>query len=96
MAINTLELLWVLLFFGIPAVIGFFLARNRGRNIIGWPLVCAVFPFFLFILYFNKPLRDVPGHFRRCQSCQEFIPWKEVECRYCKAPQPVEPSEKVS
>ncbi len=87
--IGIVEVLLLALFFGTPGIIGAIFARNRGRLIIGWGLLCAVFPFFLFVLYFNKPLREVPGQFRLCQACQQFIPWKDASCFYCKAPQPV-------
>ncbi len=70
----------------VPCLIGAFLAYRRGRNIVGWGVLCAVFPIFLLVIYFNKPLREVPGAFRRCTSCGEFFPWKSAACKYCGAP----------
>jgi len=58
-----------------PALIGATLARNRGRTIVGWALLSAIFPIFLMVIYFEKPLREVPGGYRRCTSCGEYIKW---------------------
>ena len=70
----------------LPAVGGGILARNRGRNILVWGILCAIFPIFLMVVYFEKPLREVEGGFRRCTSCNEFIPWESAVCKYCNAP----------
>ena len=70
-----------------PAMIGATLARNRGRSIVGWAVLSAIFPIFLMVIYFEKPLREVPGGFRRCASCGEFIKWKSAVCKYCNADQ---------
>ena len=74
-----------------PALVGAMSARNRGRNILVWALLSALFPIFLMVIYFQKPLRDVPGGFKRCASCGEFIKWKADVCKYCSAPQPASP-----
>lgn len=48
----------LLLWFGLPGVLGICLAKSRGKNILIWGLLSAVFPFFLFVLYFQyKPLK---------------------------------------
>jgi hypothetical protein len=69
----------------VPAIFGGILARNRGRNIAVWALLSAIFPIFLMVVYFEKPLRDVPGGFKRCPSCNEYNPWKATHCKYCSA-----------
>jgi hypothetical protein len=74
-----------------PALVGAMFARNRGRNILVWALLSALFPIFLMVIYFQKPLRDVPGGFKRCASCGEFIKWKAAVCKYCSSPQPSSP-----
>ena len=71
----------------VPCIAGAFLAYRRGRSIIGWGILCALFPIFLMVIYFNKPLKEVPGGSRRCASCREWIPWKAPACKYCGAPQ---------
>ncbi|MBK5276944.1 MAG: hypothetical protein JJE30_18110 [Desulfuromonadales bacterium] len=51
------ELIFILLFFGIPGVFGFIMARKRGKNPYLWCLLCGVFPFFLMVLKMqHKPL----------------------------------------
>lgn len=72
----------------VPAAVGGWLAANRGRNVVGWCLLCAFFPIFLLVIYYNKPLREVEGKFRRCPVCQEYIKWRETVCKYCNAGQP--------
>ena len=68
-----------------PALGGAWLARNRGRNILIWSVLCAIFPIFLMVIFFEKPLREVPGGFKRCTSCGEYIKWQATACKYCKA-----------
>jgi hypothetical protein len=82
----------LLLIMAPPALIGAMFARNRGRSLLLWGLLSALFPIFLMVAYFQKPLRDVPGGFKRCTSCGEFIKWKAAVCKYCSAPQPAAPT----
>jgi hypothetical protein len=37
------------------------------------------------VIYFEKPLREVPGGFKRCPSCGEFNKWAAAACKYCAA-----------
>lgn len=51
------EFIFLLLLFGVPAVLGVVLARRRGKNPFIWGILSGVFPFFLLILYVHhKPL----------------------------------------
>ncbi|GFE61161.1 YrzE family protein [Geobacter sp. AOG2] len=51
------ELAFLLLLFGLPAAIGFYMARRRGKNPLLWGLLSGIFPFFLVILRMqHKPL----------------------------------------
>ena len=52
------ELIFVLLFFGIPGVFGFIMSRKRGKNPILWGVLCAVFPFFLMVLKMQYKPKD--------------------------------------
>ncbi len=44
------ELIFIVLFFGIPGLFGFIMARRRGKNPYLWGVLSAVFPFFLLVL----------------------------------------------
>ena len=51
------ELAFLLLLFGLPAAIGFYMAKRRGKNPLLWGLLSGVFPFFLVVLKTqHKPL----------------------------------------
>ncbi|GFE59314.1 hypothetical protein [Geobacter sp. AOG1] len=78
----------VLLIMMVPGAVGGWLAANRARNVIGWCLLCALFPVFLLVIYFHKPLREVPGKFRQCPNCREFLKWRDTVCKYCNTEQP--------
>lgn len=57
------ELIFILLFFGIPGIFGFIMARKRGKNPYLWGFLCAVFPFFLMVLKMQyKPKEKNPEH----------------------------------
>lgn len=51
------ELVFLLLLFGLPGALGFYMARRRGKNPLLWGLLSAVFPFFIVVLHMQyKPL----------------------------------------
>ncbi|HIJ97241.1 MAG TPA: hypothetical protein HPP94_16195 [Desulfuromonadales bacterium] len=51
------EMMFLLLLFGLPGALGFYLARRRGKNPLLWGLLSAVFPFFLIVLHYqHKPV----------------------------------------
>jgi len=68
---------------GAFAAIGGVLAYNRGRNPFLWAIGSALFPICIMIVWFEKPKKEVAGHFRKCCRCSEWIKWKENPCRYC-------------
>lgn len=80
------EYLFIILFFGLPGVIGAWLAYTRGKNPLLWGLLSAPFPFFAFILWFQKPDREISGRFRKCPDCGNVYPWKMNTCKYCGQP----------
>lgn len=86
-AVKPVYLLFLLVII-IPGIVGGILAANRGRNFVGWSLLSAIFPIFLLVIYFEKPIKEVEGKFRRCRSCGEFIKWRADACKYCGAPRP--------
>ncbi len=79
------EYLFIAAFFGLPGISGAWMARTRGKNPLLWGLISAPFPFFVFILWFQKPLVEVPGYFHKCRLCGEVYPWKLEACKYCGA-----------
>jgi len=80
-----------MLIFLVPVIFGIIggvLAANRGRNFVVWGALSALFPIFIMIVWFEKPLKEVEGHFKRCSSCGEWLKWLENPCRYCRTEQP--------
>lgn len=69
------------------AVTGGYFAFARGKNPVLWGVLSAVFPLFIMITWFEKPKKAVKGHFKQCQSCDEWIKWAETPCHYCGAEQ---------
>jgi hypothetical protein len=68
-------------------IIGGVLAANRGRNFLIWGALSVLFPIFILIVWFEKPLKEVEGHFKRCSKCHEWIKCLENPCRYCGSEQ---------
>lgn len=79
------EYVFIAAFFGLPGIAGAWLAHTRGKNPLFWGLLSAPFPFFVFILWFQKPDHEVTGYFRKCSSCGGIYPWKHDACKYCGA-----------
>ncbi len=80
------EYIFIICFFGIPAVTGAVLAHRRKKNPLLWGLLSAPFPFFIFILWFQKPDHEIPGSFRKCANCGGIYPWRSATCSYCGTP----------
>ena len=81
------EYLFIAGFFGIPGVAGAWLARTRGKNPLLWGLLSAPFPFFVFVIWFQKPDHEINGHFRKCKACGGVYAWKHASCKFCGTPQ---------
>ena len=75
----------LLLVIVIPGIIGGILAANRARSVFLWGVLSAIFPVFLLVIYYHKPLREVQGKFRQCPACKEFQGWNNIVCKYCNA-----------
>jgi len=67
----------------VAGIIAGWMAKCRGLNVIGWGLLTALVPFFLVVVYFKKPDREIRGHYRKCAACGETYPWKLSACKYC-------------
>ncbi len=68
----------------IPGTLGAYLAKQKGRNIVGWFFLSTVFWFSIFIVILLPPVREVIGEYRECPSCKEFIKWKAIVCKHCQ------------
>lgn len=79
--------LMVFLVLLVSGAVGGILAANRGRSVVVWCILCALIPFFLFAIYYSKPLCEVEGKFKRCTGCGEFIKWRETVCKFCHTDQ---------
>ena len=56
------ELIFLLMLFGLPAALGFYMAKRRGKNPILWGLISGIFPFFLVVLHMQyKPKNEGPS-----------------------------------
>lgn len=69
-------------------IIGGVLAANRGRNFVLWGILSVLFPIFILIVWFEKPVKEVEGKFKKCVECGEWIKWRDESCKYCQASQP--------
>ncbi len=69
------------------AAVGGYLAHGRGRNVLFWGAASAIFPICIMIVWFEKPLKEVEGKFRKCRGCGEWLKWRENPCKYCGADQ---------
>lgn len=76
--------IFIAVFFLLPGLIGAWIARSKGRNPFTWFLLNFLFPPTLMVTIFQKPLRAVPGHYRQCPKCREFVKWRETVCKYCQ------------
>lgn len=79
------EFLVALVVWGLPGTIGALLAKNKGRNVIWWFAISALFWFPIIIVIFLSPVKEVPGKFRECPSCREFVKWHAKICKHCKS-----------
>jgi len=81
---TVIQIAVIFLFFGLPGLVGGWLAYTKGRNLFGWFLLSFFFPPTLMVILFHKPLREVSGHYRQCPTCREFLKWRDPLCKYCK------------
>lgn len=71
----------------VPCAIGGVMAANRGRNVLAWCLLSALFPPLLLFIFFARPLCAVEGKYRKCCKCGNLIKWREPVCSYCQSEQ---------
>jgi hypothetical protein len=83
--IGVPELIIILIIWVIPGTIGAILAKNKGRNAVGWFFLSAIFWFPIIIVIFLPPVKEVPGKYRECPSCREIVKWNAIICKHCKS-----------
>jgi len=49
------EYLFIAAFFGLPGILGVWLARRAGKNPFIWGVASALFPFVLLVLWYQQP-----------------------------------------
>ncbi len=74
-----------LIIWGIPGTIGALIAKNKGRDAVGWFILSAFFWLPIFIVILLPPAKEVPGKLRECPSCKEFVKWNAIICKHCKS-----------
>lgn len=52
------EIVFLLLWFGLPGAVAIYLAKRRGKNPLLWGVLSAVFPFFLVVLYYQYKVKE--------------------------------------
>jgi hypothetical protein len=67
----------------IPGAIGAAIAASKGRSAVGWFFLCAFFWIPILVVIFLPPIKEVPGRYRQCPSCKEFIKWGATICKHC-------------
>jgi hypothetical protein len=77
------QVLLIFVLLGVPGIIAAWIAFTKGRNILGWFLLCFFFPPTMTMLIHKGPLREVNGQYRQCPSCKEFQKWRNTVCKYC-------------
>lgn len=76
-------ILIMLIILGIPGTIGARLAKSKGRSAVGWFILSALFWLPILVVLFLPPVKEVPGTYRECPVCKEFVKWKAAVCKHC-------------
>jgi hypothetical protein len=74
---------FLIIFWVVPGIIGALLAKNKGRNPVGWFFLSAFLWIPIFVVILLPPAREVPGKYRECPSCKEFVKWRATICKHC-------------
>ena len=83
------ELIIMAIIWGIPGTIGAIMASRKGRTPLGWFFLCGLFWFPIIILAILSPTKEVPGKYRECPYCKEFVKWHATICKHCRSEIPI-------
>lgn len=78
-----------LFLFVVGGLIGSAIASAKGRNTIGWFLICAIIPIFgIFIILLMPNLKDQAIYIReknskQCEKCAETVQLEALVCKHC-------------
>ena len=74
----------IILVFGVPGVVGAYMAWERSRNMVFWFIISMIPPIPHIVLGFLRPLKLVEGRSRVCPNCGRIVLWKAMTCPQCE------------
>jgi hypothetical protein len=82
-------LLRYVILLAIAGIVGSIIARRKGRNPIGWFILCAIVPFLIVVIAVLPPLVS-KGYTKKCPYCAEIIKEDAMVCKHCGRELPIE------
>lgn len=67
----------------VGGLLGGLIADNKGRNVLGWTLVCGIVPLLILVLCV-LPALPKAGISRACPHCLRIIPLQADTCAWCR------------